>query len=70
MKQLTKPISDFILASNLENQVKGVCFNAAVFFTSDKLVIQIESKIAIILKGFPDMFASEKWGLLSKKIRG
>ena len=48
MKQITKPISDFFLAFNLENPVKGVCFNAPVFFTSDKLVIQIESEIHII----------------------
>jgi len=48
VKQLTKSISDFILAFDLLHPINGVCFDAKVFFYTDKLVLQIESEIHII----------------------
>ncbi len=48
MKQLTKSISDFILAFDLLHPINGVCFDAMVFFYTDKLVLQIESEVHII----------------------
>jgi hypothetical protein len=48
VKQLTKSISDFILAFDLLHPINGVCFDAMVFFYTDKLVLQIESEVHII----------------------
>ncbi|MEO8771113.1 MAG: hypothetical protein ABI402_13535 [Ferruginibacter sp.] len=48
MKQVSKQIIDFILAFNLANPVKGVCFDAMVFLYTDTLVLQVESEIHII----------------------
>lgn len=48
MKQITKSISDFILAFDLVSPITGVCFDATVFFYTDTLALQIESEIQII----------------------
>ena len=48
MKQITKSLSDFILAFDLVSPITGVCFDAMVFFYTETLALQIESEIHII----------------------
>jgi hypothetical protein len=48
MKQITKPVKDFILVFNFVSPKTGVCFDAMVFFYTDTLEFQIESEIHII----------------------
>jgi len=48
MKQVSKPIIDFIRGFDLEHPIKGACFEANIFIYTDKLTLQFESEVHII----------------------
>ena len=48
MKQVFKPISDFIAEFNLESSPGVVCFEAVVFIYTDRLILEVVSEIHII----------------------
>lgn len=48
MKQISKPITDFIGEFSLDHPIKGVCFEAKLFVFSDKKTIELQSEVHII----------------------
>ena len=48
MKQIAKPITDFVREFGLEHPIKGVCFKAKLFVFADKNTIELESEVHII----------------------
>lgn len=48
VKQISKPITDFISEFSLEHPTKGVCFEAKLFVFSDKKTIELQSEVHII----------------------
>lgn len=48
MKQLNKSLSDFIVTFELEHPTKGICFEAKIYFFTDKLKMETESEIHIV----------------------
>jgi hypothetical protein len=48
VKQVSKPIKDFIQEFDLGHPVKGVCFEAKIFIFGDKPTIELVSEVHII----------------------
>jgi hypothetical protein len=48
LKQISKPITDFIEEYTLEHPIKGVCFEARLYVFTDKQFIELQSEVHII----------------------